>query len=42
MDKCENAVIIMLRDRLKTPIDKCNMLLYKEMWNCLDFGLKFC
>jgi hypothetical protein len=31
MDKCEDAGIIMLRDRLKTPIDKCNILLYKEI-----------
>lgn len=42
MDKCEDAGIIMLRDHLKMPIDKCNMLLYKEIWNCLNFGLKLC
>jgi len=42
MDKCEDAVIIMLRDHLKTPIDKCNMLLYKEICNYYNCGLKLC
>lgn len=31
MDKCENTGIIMLRDRLKMAINKCNGLIYKEI-----------
>jgi len=42
MDKCEDAGNIMLRDRLKMVIDKCKALIYKEIWNCSDFGLKLC
>jgi len=31
MDKCEDAGNIMLRDRLKMAINKCNALIYKEI-----------